>query len=262
MGAARGKKCRPERMGTSSQADIDHPPPARTHGTAISRPTHPSPPCVPTPEKPARRAAPVGAGRVLASFRLGGEETRRPDDDGAAGAHHRRELHPRVAPPGEPVQRRQPLRRPHLALVHGLRGPQPPPVGLHPVVSAREFAPARGGAERGRLDGMSRRPGAAALLTVAAVGAALGGCLRRSDFVPPPPPLPLGPAAPTPAPPPPGTPLTAADAVRLVLERNPSLRAADARVAEARAGLAQAEAAFWPRLSADVSYLVGDAPSA
>ncbi len=109
---------------------------------------------------------------------------------------------------------------------------------------------------------MSRRSGGALLLTVAAVGAALGGCLRRSDFVPPPPPLPLEPAAPTPVLPPPGTPLTAADAVRLVLERNPSLRAADARVAEARAGLAQAEAAFWPRLSADVSYLVGDAPSA
>jgi outer membrane protein TolC len=50
--------------------------------------------------------------------------------------------------------------------------------------------------------------------------------------------------------------------VRLALERNPGIRAADARVAEARAGLAQAEAAFWPRLSADVSYLVGDAPSA
>jgi outer membrane protein TolC len=85
-------------------------------------------------------------------------------------------------------------------------------------------------------------------------------CVRRADYVPPRPPVPLG-RAPAQAPLPSG-PLTAADAVRLALERNPDLHAAEARLAEARARLAEAEAAFWPRLSADVAFLAGNAPSA
>jgi outer membrane protein len=89
---------------------------------------------------------------------------------------------------------------------------------------------------------------------------ALAGCLRRSDFVPPAPPVPLDRA--TPAAAPPSGPLTAADVIRLALERNPDLHAAEARVAEARARLAEAESAFWPRLSANVAFLTGNAPSA
>jgi outer membrane protein len=99
---------------------------------------------------------------------------------------------------------------------------------------------------------------AGAVAAVAAVAAA--GCVRRADFVPPPAPAPI--ARPEPVLPAPAGPLTAADAVRLALDRNPDLAAAGARVAGARAGLAEAEAAFWPRLSADVTYLRADAPSA
>lgn len=88
------------------------------------------------------------------------------------------------------------------------------------------------------------------------------GCLQRRDFVPPPPPASL-------RPPPlelesslPSAPLTADDAIRLALARNPDLRAAAARVAQARARRAESAAMFWPRLTADVAYLHGDAPSA
>jgi outer membrane protein len=86
-------------------------------------------------------------------------------------------------------------------------------------------------------------------------------CLRRRDFVPPPAPAPLRmpqrsvDVLPAHA-------LTPGDAVRLVLERNPDLQVAEARVAQARARFAGSAAAFWPRVSADMTYLHGDAPSA
>lgn len=94
----------------------------------------------------------------------------------------------------------------------------------------------------------------------------LVGCVARRDFVPPEPPAPLGapPGAPAAAelPAPGSAPLTVRAAIRLALARNPDLAAARARIDAAAAGVDAARAAFWPTLSADLSYLRGDAPSA
>ncbi len=90
----------------------------------------------------------------------------------------------------------------------------------------------------------------------------VAGCLQRSAFVPPPPPIALAPARPTAEAPLPTGPLSATDAVRLALARNPDLRAAAARVAQARAMLDGTTAAFLPHVAADAVYLHGDAPSA
>jgi outer membrane protein len=88
------------------------------------------------------------------------------------------------------------------------------------------------------------------------------GCVRRRDFLLPAPPVPLSVRSAGVQPAPPAGPLTMDDAVRLALERNPDLGAARARVDEARARLAESAAVFWPRLSAEASYLHGNAPSA
>jgi outer membrane protein len=88
----------------------------------------------------------------------------------------------------------------------------------------------------------------------------MAGCLRHADFVPPPPPAPLRAEPSMPAAP--AGPLTLEDAVRLALARNPDVRAAAARIAEARARRDAAVATFLPAVSADVSSLYGDAPSA
>jgi outer membrane protein len=106
----------------------------------------------------------------------------------------------------------------------------------------------------------ARVAGAAALALSTTLAAA--GCVRRADFVPPPAPAPLHPERAATAEPLPAGELTAEEAVRLALARNPDLRMAAARVAAARARLREAEAALWPRLSAGVTYLAGDAPSA
>jgi outer membrane protein len=86
-------------------------------------------------------------------------------------------------------------------------------------------------------------------------------CIRRGDFLPPPAPVPIAPPR-VAEPPLTLGPLTAADAVRLALTRNPDLQAAAARISQARASLDQTTAAFLPSIAADVSYLHGDAPSA
>lgn len=91
---------------------------------------------------------------------------------------------------------------------------------------------------------------------------AVAGCLQRSAFVPPPSPIALVPARPIAETSLPTGPLSATDAVRLALARNPDLRAAADRVAQARAMLNGTTAPFLPRVSADVTYLHGDAPSA
>jgi outer membrane protein len=108
----------------------------------------------------------------------------------------------------------------------------------------------------------ARRLVRTALAVLIGVLAASAGCVEHARFVPPPPPTPLRPEAPPPASPSVSTPLTAEDAVRLALARNPDLHAAAARIDGADARLREARAAFWPRLSVDVSYLAADAPSA
>jgi outer membrane protein TolC len=50
------------------------------------------------------------------------------------------------------------------------------------------------------------------------------------------------------------------DAIRLALEKNPDLAAAQQRVAAARAGLQQVDAAFWPRVRVSESYAASDNP--
>ena len=104
-------------------------------------------------------------------------------------------------------------------------------------------------------------PRPAGVLAIVAAGFLLGGCVTREHFVPPPPPAPLRVVA-LPAAALPTEPLTVGEAVRIALERNPDLRVAAARVAEAQAWLAETEAAFWPHLGAEVSLLHADAPSA
>jgi outer membrane protein TolC len=99
-----------------------------------------------------------------------------------------------------------------------------------------------------------------AVVLSAVVG--LGACVRRSDFAPPPAPTPVERAAEPALPAVPEGTLTVGEAVRLALERNPDGRAAAARVAEADARAAAAEAAYLPRLSAEVAYLRADTPSA
>lgn len=106
-----------------------------------------------------------------------------------------------------------------------------------------------------------RESSAHAVLSLIAGTVLVAGCLRRVDFVPPPPPVPLDPSSALETMLPEG-PLTAVEAVRLALARNPDLRAAEARVARARATLAVSTAAFWPRISGEASYLYGNAPSA
>ncbi len=97
-----------------------------------------------------------------------------------------------------------------------------------------------------------------------AMGCLMGvaGCLQRSAFVPPPPPIALVPTPPAAETWLPSGALTATGAVRLALARNPDLRAAADRVVQARAMLDGTTAAFLPRVSADATYLHGDAPSA
>lgn len=98
---------------------------------------------------------------------------------------------------------------------------------------------------------------------IATAGAiALTGCLHRADFVPPPMPAPLIPPPAVAEAPLPSSPLTVADAVRLAFARNPDLAGAAARVAQTRAAREGTTAAFLPRVSADVTFLHGDAPSA
>lgn len=99
------------------------------------------------------------------------------------------------------------------------------------------------------------------LIAIACV-IALTGCLRRADFVPPPMPAPLTPPPPVAEAALPSGPLTAADAVRLAFARNPDLAGAAARIAEARAARDGTAAVLLPRVSADVTFLHGDAPSA
>jgi len=60
----------------------------------------------------------------------------------------------------------------------------------------------------------------------------------------------------------PGSPMSVIDAVRIALRSNPDLEAAAHRIARTDAGLAEARSVFWPVLSADFGYLVGEAPSA
>lgn len=105
---------------------------------------------------------------------------------------------------------------------------------------------------------LGRRPA----LLIAAASVSAVGCLRRGDFAPPPPPAPLVAPPASAAASLPARPLTVDDAVRLALARNPDLQAAAARVAQARARLAESAAVFWPRLTADLAYLHGNAPSA
>ena len=107
----------------------------------------------------------------------------------------------------------------------------------------------------------ARMPRPAGALVIVAAGFLLGGCVTREHFVPPPPPAPLRVVMP-PAAALPTEPLTVDEAVRIALERNPDLRVAAARVAEAQARLAETEATFWPHLGAEVSFLRADAPSA
>jgi outer membrane protein len=107
----------------------------------------------------------------------------------------------------------------------------------------------------------SGMPGIArpATLLTAVVCVAVG-CLRRSDFATAPPPAPLVP--PPASVPLPQEPLTVREAVRVALERNPDLQAAEARVRQAHATLDGTTGAFLPHVSADLTYLHGDAPSA
>jgi outer membrane protein len=90
----------------------------------------------------------------------------------------------------------------------------------------------------------------------------LTGCLRRADFEPPPIPMPVEREGPLTLPDPPAGPLGAGDAIRVALARNPDVRSAAARLRQAEAAVTAANAAFLPELSAKVTYLIGDAPSA
>lgn len=86
-------------------------------------------------------------------------------------------------------------------------------------------------------------------------------CLSRAEFVVPATPAPVrSPALPVAELP--HGPLTPREAARLVLARNPRLEAARARIRAALASIDAADAALWPRLSADLSVLRADAPSA
>jgi outer membrane protein TolC len=96
---------------------------------------------------------------------------------------------------------------------------------------------------------------------VAAIAGA-GGCATRNDYVPPPASAPARHEAPMGLPELPAGALSAQGAVRLALARNPDLASARARIEAAGAELDAAQAAFYPRLSADAGYLRGDAPSA
>lgn len=55
-------------------------------------------------------------------------------------------------------------------------------------------------------------------------------------------------------------PLSLPEAIKLALEKNPDLAAAQQRVAAARAGLQQVDAAFWPHVRASESYAASDNP--
>lgn len=100
-----------------------------------------------------------------------------------------------------------------------------------------------------------------AVIFVSALLWPLAGCLSRRDFAVPAVPAPVHASSVSPAELPAG-PLTAREAVRLVLIRNPRLEGARARIESALAGIDAADAALWPRLSADASVLRADAPSA
>ncbi|HEX5135890.1 MAG TPA: TolC family protein [Planctomycetota bacterium] len=89
----------------------------------------------------------------------------------------------------------------------------------------------------------------------------MAGCASRATFEVPPPPGPVA-AEPLRLPAPPEGPLTAVEAVRQAVARNPDLMEAAARIEAARAGLDAARASLLPVLGGDVSYLGGDAPSA
>jgi outer membrane protein len=91
---------------------------------------------------------------------------------------------------------------------------------------------------------------------------ALAGCVQRSTFVPPPPPTALVRPRPTAETSLPEGPLSVGGAVQLAIARNPDLRAAADRIAQARATLDGTTGAFLPHVAADVTYLHGDAPSA
>jgi len=95
-----------------------------------------------------------------------------------------------------------------------------------------------------------------------ACAAAVAGCMQRSAFVPPPAPAALVQARSVAEPSPSGEPLAVTDAVHLAIARNPDVRAAADRIAQARAMLDGTTGAFLPRVAAEVSYLHGDAPSA
>jgi len=109
-----------------------------------------------------------------------------------------------------------------------------------------------------RAPARARRRAGIALASAIAVA----GCVRRADFVPPPQPVPLAPPHAIALPDPPDGPLSATDAVRLALSRSPDVRAARARIAQADAAVTAARAGYLPHLSAEVTYLRGDTPSA
>ncbi len=103
----------------------------------------------------------------------------------------------------------------------------------------------------------SRAAGSGLLAAVAAAG-----CSAPSPCAPPPAPAPLRAEAPRPSDEVPSGPITAREAVRLALARNPDMASARARIETARAALDGSRAPFWPSLSAEAAYLRGDAPSA
>ncbi|MCK6460047.1 MAG: TolC family protein [Planctomycetes bacterium] len=91
---------------------------------------------------------------------------------------------------------------------------------------------------------------------------AASGCASREQFTVPAPPEPVSAEVQGPLPDPAAGPLTAAEAVRIAIGRNPDLKEAAARVELGLASLDAAHAALRPVLGADLSYLGGDAPSA
>ncbi len=106
-----------------------------------------------------------------------------------------------------------------------------------------------------------RKAPTTAAFALAAASIATAGCVTRSDYAVPDAPTPLAAAAALP-PPRLDAPLSAADIVAMVKERNPGIARARARIEVALGQLDAAESALRPRLVAETSYLVADAPSA
>jgi outer membrane protein TolC len=114
---------------------------------------------------------------------------------------------------------------------------------------------------RNTAESPCRRIPAAAATLAGGLASALVGCSGPSGYAPPPAPAPIRAEASRPADEAPSGPLSAREAVRLALVRNPDVASARARIETARAALDSSYAPFWPRLSAEAAYLRGDAPS-